>query len=125
MIFDADVLIWALRGNSSAAQLINQTSTPQLSAVTLMEVLQGARDRQDMALAKDYLQATGFEILPLTAEIGHRATTPIERYALSHGLHLADALVAAVALCRDTPLVTCNARHYRPIEGLTVQIFRR
>ncbi|MCQ3975644.1 MAG: type II toxin-antitoxin system VapC family toxin, partial [Anaerolineae bacterium] len=42
----------------------------------------------------------------------------LRRYRLSHGLLIADALIAATALSLDTPLVTKNQRDCRFIAGL-------
>ena len=47
-----------------------------------------------------------------------RAVELIRRYRLSHGLLLADALIASTAIVADLPLATKNQRDYRPIEGL-------
>jgi predicted nucleic acid-binding protein len=40
-MFDTDVLIWFLRGNKKAGHLIDGAPERALSAVTLMELLQG------------------------------------------------------------------------------------
>ena len=42
----------------------------------------------------------------------------IRRYRLSHGLLIADAIIAATALVKNVPLVSKNQRDYRFIEGL-------
>lgn len=45
MIFDTDVLVWASRGNLSAARTIDAVTDRVLSIVSLMELLQGARSK--------------------------------------------------------------------------------
>ena len=42
----------------------------------------------------------------------------LRRYRLSHGLLIADALIAATALALDEAIITKNQRDYRFIEGL-------
>ena len=39
MLFDTDVLIWYLRGNVQAAELLDQTTTRQTSVISYMELL--------------------------------------------------------------------------------------
>ena len=44
----------------------------------------------------------------------------MESFYHSHGLHLADALIAATALEYDLTLYTRNVRHFRMIPRLTI-----
>jgi len=53
-----------------------------------------------------------------------RAIYLMERYALSHGLRLGDALIAATADIRGETLLTANTAHYKIIPGVTVEPFR-
>ncbi|WP_141699286.1 PIN domain-containing protein [Candidatus Thiosymbion oneisti] len=48
MFFDTDVLIWALRGHLKAEETIDQAPHILISAITYMELLQGARNRQEV-----------------------------------------------------------------------------
>jgi hypothetical protein len=41
VIFDSDVLIWFLRGDLAAGELVDSASERAISIVTLMEVQQG------------------------------------------------------------------------------------
>ena len=80
-----------------------------------MELLQGIRSKAELQLLRRTVRRSGWHILPLTEAIGHRATLYIERFGLSHGLRLADALIAASAVEAGDALLTANARHYRCI----------
>jgi predicted nucleic acid-binding protein len=44
----------------------------------------------------------------------------LRQYRLSHGLLIADALIAATCLAHSTPLLTKNQRDFRFIAGLTL-----
>jgi len=46
-----------------------------------------------------------------------------DEYALSDGLQLADALIAATALEHGFTLLTGNSRHFSSIEALTLERF--
>ena len=63
------------------------------------------------------------EILPISETISSRAVQLIDRYGLSHGLQLGDALIAATALEYGLTLLTANAKHFNAIEGLVVEVF--
>lgn len=47
----------------------------------------------------------------------------IDRYALSHGLQMGDALVAATALEHDLTVLTANAKHLGAVDGLALEVF--
>jgi predicted nucleic acid-binding protein len=53
----------------------------------------------------------------LDAKIGRQAGDYLARYAKSHGVEIADALVAAAAAMSGLRLWTLNRRHY-PMPGL-------
>ncbi|MEO8595046.1 MAG: type II toxin-antitoxin system VapC family toxin [Candidatus Solibacter sp.] len=124
MIFDTDVLIWATRGNSRAARVIDDAADRALSIVSLMELIQGARSKLEARQIQKSLRQLGFRILPLSESVGSVAAAIIEEHALSHGIQLADALIAATAMQADIPLCTGNAKHFRVIRGMTVVAFR-
>ena len=123
MIFDTDVLIWAIRGNQSAAQTINLAFDRALSLVSFMELLQGARSRGEIRQIQQSLVALGFSILPLSEAIGDAAAGIIQQNALTHGIQVADALIAATAVESGQPLCTDNAKHFRSIRGLFLAPF--
>ncbi len=124
MLIDTDVLIWALRGSVKAAGAIDRADDRSVSIVTYMELLQGARDKREIQTIKNFLVALEFRMLPLTENIGHRASIYMEEFARSAGMTMADALIAATAVENDEVLRTANQRHYRPIRELQVATFR-
>ena len=62
-----------------------------------MEFLQGSQDKRQLTLNQDFLRDLDFETLPLTENIGHRASIYVEQYVLSHGMRAGDAVIAATA----------------------------
>jgi predicted nucleic acid-binding protein len=124
MLFDTDILIWIQRGNVKAAHLVDRTDERLISVQTFMELLQAARDKRQHAIIKRYLQDLSFSVLPLTENIGHRALVYVEEYGLSSGMRSGDAIVAATATENGLTLATGNARHFRPVKGLALRIFR-
>ncbi len=124
MLFDTDVIIWALRGNLKASGRIDGAASLHLSAVSYMELLKGARDKREQKAIQVFLRDLGFEQLPVTSAICHRAVIYVEEFTLSSGLELADALIAATACEHGIELCTANDKHYRIIADLNLQIFR-
>jgi predicted nucleic acid-binding protein len=124
MLTDTDVLIWNLRGNTKAADLLDHAGGFVLSAVSYMELIQGVRDKAELGVLRRSLQYWGARIQPLDQEISARAIFLMEAYVLSHGLQMADALIAATAISLGATLVTANDKHYRMIDGLNIDVFR-
>lgn len=124
MIFDTDTLIWSARGNMKAARMIDAATEREISIVSLMELLQGARSRLESRQIQQSLRKLNFRTLPLSEAIGGTAAALIEQHALAHGIELADGLIAATALESDLPLCTGNVKHFRPIRGLSRVSFR-
>ena len=124
MIFDTDVVIWVFRGHEGAAKLVESTHDRQISIVAYMEFIQGARNRQELKKIKNFLTEHAFQTLPLTENIGHRASVYMEEYTLKTALYMADALIAATAIEHHSTLCTANRKHYRAISELSLKIFR-
>jgi predicted nucleic acid-binding protein len=124
MLFDTDILIWVLRGSAKAARAVDAAENRRLSVVAYMELLQGARDKREVKTIKSFLADMQFRMLPLSENVGHRASIYMEEYGLSAAMSMADALIAAAAIEANEPLLTGNDRHYRPIKELEVKRFR-
>lgn len=123
MIFDTDVLIWFFRGDRRAAESIESQTNREMSIVSLMELFHGARSRSELKVIRRFVQENGFRVIPLTEPISHLAATLMEEHALSGGLQVADALIAATARQTGSVLMTGNVRHFRAIPGLDLKSF--
>lgn len=124
MMFDTDVLIWVMRGNTKAARSVNAPRERSISIITYMELLQGARNKREVKTIKGFLADLRFRVRPLTENIGHRASIYMEEYGLSGGMSMADALIAASCVENHETLTTANQRHYKPVKELDLRIFR-
>lgn len=123
MVFDTDVFIWVQRGNDKAADIIDNTDQRFLSILTYMELLQCAKNKAQHKVVKDFLSELNFIVLPITENIGHRASIYIEEFTLSSHLRAGDAVVAATAVENNLPLVSGNRKHFRPIKDLKLKTF--
>lgn len=124
MLFDTDMFIWVQRGNIRAARFMQRTESRFLSVQTYMELLQSAKNKTQHRYTKDFIRAFGFVLLPLTENIGHRASIYIEEYTLASGIRAGDAIIAATAVENDLTLVTGNAKHFKAIKDLALKVFK-
>ena len=91
-----------------------------ISQISALELIVGARDNRDLADIDTFLSAN--VIVPLRGSTGSRAYELLKRYAKSHGLHVFDSLVAAIAIEEDLTLVTKNRKHFGMIEELNLEV---
>jgi predicted nucleic acid-binding protein len=124
MIFDTDIFIWAQRGNEKAAKLMEMSEERHLSIQSFMELLQCAKNKKQHQYIKDFLTSFDFLVLPLTENIGHRASIYVEEYTMASGLRSGDAIIAATAVENNLPLVSSNAKHFKMIKELKLKIFK-
>ena len=108
MLVDTDVMIWHLRGHPKATQQLDALPKLTISAVTWLELLQGFRNRAELQAVQKSLEMRHAERLPLTPAITERAVSLMEALALSHGLQMGDALIAATALEHRLPVLTAT-----------------
>lgn len=121
MFLDTNIVVDTLRRFPPAVAYLEtaeQQGTLTLSTPSQMELIIGCRNATELRRLRVFLER--FEIRSLSATIGETAVALIYQYRLSHGLLLADALIAASALAYNEALYTKNVRHFRMITGLTV-----
>jgi predicted nucleic acid-binding protein len=121
LIVDTDILIDTARGVPDALAFFArhpQGTSVGVGTVTQLELLVGCRNKQEQRLTERFLQR--FEIVKLNEAISDAAISLVLQYRLSHGLLLADALIAATALSLNIPLATNNQRDYRFIQQLVL-----
>ena len=124
MLFDTDILIWIQRGNKRAAKIVDKEQERFISIQTFMELLQGAKNKAQHRVIKQFVSDFGIGVLPLTENIGHRALIYVEEYSLSSNMRAGDAIIAATAVENDLTLATSNAKHYKPVKELTLNVFK-
>lgn len=89
-----------------------------------MELIRGVRNKGEMSKISKQLRKWDVEIIQINKDISSRATFLIENYTLSHGLDIADALIAATAIQARETLCTANDRHYRFILNLQLKVYK-
>ena len=124
MIIDTDVLIWYLRGNENAREIVSASIPFSISVITYLELLQGMNDKKELRILQKYVRTWSTEIIQINETISNRAMFFVEDYFLSHSLKFADAVIAASALERHEVLLTANEKHYSFIPNIQINKFK-
>ena len=124
MIIDTDVLIWYMKGNEKAYEVIESSKTLFISVVTYRELVQGMRNKTELINLRKALLGWNAQILYITEEISAKAMFYVEQHYLSHSIQLADALIGATAIAYGFPLLTANDKHYKVLKDVQIEKFR-
>ncbi len=103
--------------------MIERSEERLISVQTYMELLQGAENRKQQDISRQFLKDFGFKTLPFTENIGHRSAIYVEEYALSNGLRAGDAVIAATATENNLTLCSGNSKHFKFIRDLKFKPF--
>jgi predicted nucleic acid-binding protein len=123
LIIDTDVLIWYLRGNQKARDIVENNIPFSISVVTYIELIQGMKNKDEFKLFQKQMQKWNTDIIQIDKEISSRAMFYIQEYALSHSMMLADALIAATVVQSNEKLLTANDKHYKFIPTIESKKF--
>ena len=123
ILVDTDVIVDFFRGYDKAvAYLRDHSSEIVLSSIVVAELYAGVRDDEKERL-EDFVSL--FPILPITPEIAKTGGLFKRDYHRSHGIGLADALMAATAVTENAEVKTLNSKHYPMFKGLKPPYIRR
>lgn len=129
-LLDTDTVIYNLKGSAAVkAHLQTHMNDPiHISAVTLMELYYGAYKSQQVAsnLAKIRTIENALDVIPVdqdVVEIFGLLKSKLEKQGLP--LDDFDLILGATALTHNLTLVTNNERHFKRIDGLTIENWTR
>jgi hypothetical protein len=113
VLLDSDVIIEILRGNRSviaAISMLERDGVPMYcTAISWAEIYAGVR-RGEEPVIEEFFGSRGEVVLD--ARAGRQAGAYLARFGRSHGVEIADALIAAAASTAGLSLWTLNRRHY-------------
>lgn len=114
MLIDTCILINHFRGDVPTTQfLLKNSGKMKISSITDMEISQGIRDKTELKKYEKLLQQLKIQIVDLNEEISVKARLWVRAFGLSHGLNLADALIAATASVKGLDLFSLNIKDFR------------
>ena len=118
-LIDTDILINVGRGIQKAIDCLRNLqaqSSLLISVITQMELMIGCQNKSEFQKLERFLSR--FQVMPIDEAISAKAVDLHRHYRLSHGLLIADSLIAATALTLEIPLISKNQRDYRYIGDL-------
>lgn len=114
---DTDVLVDFLRGYSEAVVFVNAHSARIiLSSIVVAELYAGVKGDAEYAALEGFVSL--FRVVPVSVEIARAGGLYRRDYGKSHGVGLADAILAATADAENAELGTLNVRHYPMLKDL-------
>jgi predicted nucleic acid-binding protein len=114
VLVDSDILIEVSRGRNAEIvsrwlELSKSDSAVLYSPVSVAELWAAARPNEHEALNKLFRVLRS---VPIDEDTGLQAGAYLRQYRRSHGIELADALIAASAAASGAELWTRNRKHY-------------
>lgn len=120
--FDADVVIWLLRGHEAAiAQFDRLIGEPDIemwmSAVQRAEIVMYMKASEEKCTLE---LLSLFHTEPVTEEVVDLAATFNRQWRSSHGIDVNDAILAATAVLTGGRIITLNTKHF-PMPGVSAE----
>ena len=120
ILLDTDVLIDFLRGYDKAVSFVNvNLDRIILSSIVVAELyagVRGGKDDTEQIVLENFLSL--FRLIPVNGDIAKLGGLYKRDYGRSHGVGLADAIVAATATLEDAELKTLNVKHYPMLQSI-------
>ncbi len=118
ILCDTNIFIYAFNGRSDTISKLNTIGFDNilLSSITVMELFQGMGNKTELAQMKKKIGY--YDVVQIDAAISEKAIQLIEKYKLSHGLEIPDAIIAATSIEYEIPLFTYNVKDFNFIPKL-------
>lgn len=119
LLIDTDVLIDYLRDRTEAVTYLETlTSSRSISAITVAELYAGVREGDEREVLDQFIGS--FQVLAVDENIATRAGIIRRDFGKTHGIGLADAIIAATAEAQQANLVMLNSKHFQMIKDVVV-----
>jgi predicted nucleic acid-binding protein len=117
MLVDTDILIDFLCGYNKAISFIEKFSSQIiLSPIVVAELYARVKGSDELAALDNFISQ--FHVIPITSDIAKVGGLYKRDFNKSHGVGLADAILAATAENEKVELKTLSVKHYPMISGL-------
>jgi len=117
ILLDTDVLVDFFRGHKKAVAFVNAHSARIiLSSIVVAELYAGVKGDIEQAALDNFVSL--FRVVPVDIEIAKAGGLYKRDYGKSHGVGIADAILATTAEAEKAELKTLNTKHYPMLKGL-------
>ena len=111
LLLDSDVMVDFLRGQPEAVSLVKSHADHiLLPAIVVAELYAAVREGKEREILDNLF--TVFCVLPITAELARMGGICKRDWGKSHGISLAEAIIAVTAEQAGAELKTLNVKHY-------------
>jgi len=111
ILLDTDILVDFFRGFEKAVDFVNKYNDRIiLSSIVVAELYAGVKGDAEQNVLQHFISL--FRVVPIDAAIGKDGGLYRRDYGKSHGVGLADAILAATAESENAELKTLNTKHY-------------
>lgn len=116
-LVDTDVLIDFLRGYEKAVTFISDHSSRIiLPAISVAELYAGVKGDHELSVLDHFVSL--FPVIPVTSDIAKAGGLYKRDFGKSHGIGLADAIIAAIRDENHAELKTLNVKHFPMFQDL-------
>ncbi|SPD73385.1 Ribonuclease VapC [uncultured Desulfobacterium sp.] len=117
ILIDTDVLVDFFRGHMKAEAFIDTYNARIiLSSIVVAELYAGVKGDAEQSAIDEFVSL--FRVVPVSADIGKVGGLYKRDYGKSHGVGLADGILAATAETENAELKTLNTKHYPMLKDL-------
>ncbi len=87
-----------------------------ISRITVFEMILGALNKRELKEINSFLSK--FSQININISICDKTVNLLNKYRLSHGLYINDAIIAATCLEYQLPILTLNKKDFKFISGI-------
>lgn len=121
ILINSDVIIDYLRGLPQAITYLNNAQAKNIcsiSVITIAELYSGVREDNKRQILENFLKE--FRVTVLNETLAQKAGLFRRDYGKSHGVGLADCLIAATAESLESTLITLNKKHFPMLKKVKI-----
>ena len=123
-LLDSDIVVEYLRGQKPAIKFLEKLDGDLfLSVITVAEMFAGIKGLEEEQALEHFLQV--FEVVSIDEDMAMKGGLYKKDFHPSHGVGLADSLIAVTADRIQATLVTFNRRYYPMLKDITVPYKRQ
>jgi predicted nucleic acid-binding protein len=112
-LIDTNIIIDFLRGRSEAVSYFNSIPSNTellISTITVTELFAGVANEREEEQLNEFLQR--YQAIAVDQHLARKGGLIKNGYGPSHGIGIADSVIAATAIDKNAKLITLNLKHF-------------